>query len=343
MTDQRVGFCCKFVPSTEFDSAKETKAWLDKYNVKTTTVAALDKLSRKDATAKLIGIIENNVQVLKNQFDLMGTWPLQERMVRIGSDLLPVRTHENYKSVYEDFAMIRTLRQFGSVGELARQHDIRLSMHPGQFTMLVSHTDATISRSLEDLDYHAEVFRLMGYDARDLRQEINIHGGAQKEGFVEEFLRNRRRLAADTQQWLSIENDEFSYCLDDILPLAEHVKIVLDVNHYWIHQGQYMDAQDTRLKQVIASWRGARPELHVSFPDETLLVGHDPHVMPNLPLLEAQGIRKNRLRAHSQTPWNTAIMKYVHEFWDRFDICFEGKSKNLASKKLLSFFHNLNK
>ena len=335
MVDRRVGFACKLLTEQSFESKKLANAWLKRYNTSTTTVANLDKLGRNQAVDRIVELIETNAQVLCNQFELLGTWTQALRMIRIGSEILPARTHPKYMSWYEDEPAIRrAMSSFARAGELARQHDIRLSTHPGQFTMLCSNSTDVIERSMDDLHYHSEIFRLMGFDSSDQRQEINIHGGARRDDFLEQFATNFKRLARDTQQWLSVENDEFSYCLDDLLPLADTVKICVDINHYWLHQGSYLLPQDPRIERVVASWRGARPEMHVSWPSEQILKDHDPSVLPDMALLEAAGHKRSKLRAHSETAWSTAVSKMALQFWDKFDLMCEVKSKNLAAHTL---------
>lgn len=334
MTDQRVGFACKIMTEEMFPDRKQEKTWYESHNTKSTTITSLDKMSRTAAIDKLCGIIQHNIDTLKRQFTLVGGWPQQLRMMRIGSEVLPARTHHNWTMAYQEPVVVKTLQGFGAVGELARQFDIRLSTHPGQFTLLVSHSPDAVNRSIEDLEYHSEIFRLMGFNGSDQRQEINIHGGAKREDFLEYFKASFSRLSADTKQWLSVENDEYSYCLDDILPLSSMVKICLDINHYWIHQGHYLNSNDPRLNQVVDSWRGARPELHVAFPHEEILPLHCPLTKPNIALLEAQGVKRNKLRAHSNRAWNKALNNYCLEFWDRMDLMCEAKHKNLAAQEL---------
>jgi UV DNA damage repair endonuclease len=202
--------------------------------------------------------------------------------------------------------------------------------------MLVSNGEKVIQRAIEDLEYHAEVLRVMGFDSSDNEQAINIHGGAKRPHFESEFRQNFARLASDTQRWLSVENDEFSYGLDDLLPLADTVKICVDINHYWIHQGEYLDHVDPRLDHVVSSWRGARPKMHVAWPHETVLQGHDPLVAPHMNSLLAQGLKKSKMRAHSQLPWNQAVSLMALKFWPRFDLMTESKAKNITAAALLA-------
>lgn len=343
MIDQRIGFCCKLMTEESFPDTKLEKQWYAQYNTKSTTVTSLDKLPRTVAIDKLCGIIQHNIDTLTRMFTLVGSWPNALRMMRIGSEILPARTHHNWTLAYQEPVVVKTLQGFAAVGELARKLDIRLSTHPGQFTMLVSHTPEVVERAIEDLEYHSEIFRLMGFDSSDQRQEINIHGGANRDDFLDYFRASFRRLASDTQQWLSVENDEYSYCLDDLLPLADQVKICLDLNHYWIHQGDYLQPDDPRLGRVVESWRGARPEIHVAYPHERVLPAHSTTELPNIPLLESSGIKRSQLRAHSKRAWNSALNSYCQQFWDRADLMVEAKEKNLAAMDLYKHFHKNSK
>ena len=321
-----------------FVDRKSAQAWLTAHNTRTTTVAHLDTLSKSAVVDKIVDIITHNQQALMAQFTAMSAWPVNLRMVRVGSELLPVRTFERYMDVYDQPVVQKALQGFQAVGDLARQWDIRLSSHPGQFTILTSATPAVVDRAVQDLEYHAEIFRLMGYLSSDHRQEINIHGGARRDDFVPAFLHGLSRVSADCQAWLSVENDEFSYGLDQLLPLADHVKICVDIHHHWINTGSYLDPSDSRLLRVIASWRGARPEMHVAQTAESVIGDHARDQLPCMDQLLAAGFKRGKLRAHSDQMWNTALNSYALQFWDRFDLCCECKSKNLGSHQL--WLHN---
>jgi hypothetical protein len=67
---------------------------------------------------------------------------------------------------------------------------------------------------------------------------------------------------------------------------------------------------------------------------EDVLVGHDPFTMPDHALLLEQGYKKQKMRAHSNFYWNTAVNEWALSFNDQFDIMCESKGKNLASFEL---------
>ena len=336
MTVKKIGWACKFTTDQVFVNKKTAGAWFESHNIRGTTIAALSRLSGAESVSKIVGILEHNVQALKTQFSALGEMNPSLRMIRMGSDVWPCYTHESVRPIYNDPAVKRVIQDFGALGDLAKKHGIRLSTHPGQYTMCVSNGEHVINRAIEDLEYHAEVFRVMGFDGSDSEQAINIHGGAKRPQFEMEFRHNFARLASDTQRWISVENDEFSYGLDDLLPLADLVKICVDINHYWIHENQYLSPSDPRLDVVVRSWRGARPKMHVAWPQETVLEGHDPQIAPDMPSLLAQGSKKSQLRAHSTLPWNLAVSRQALQFWPRFDLMTESKAKNITAAALLA-------
>jgi len=105
----------------------------------------------------------------------------------------------------------------------------------------------------------------------------------------------------------------------------------LDIHHHWINSGEYIQANDDRVKRVIDSWRGSRPALHYSVSREDVLVDYPRDILPSMAALLALGYKKQKLRAHSDFYWNTAVTDWALTFADQFDIQCEAKGKNLAS------------
>ena len=126
-----------------------------------------------------------------------------------------------------------------------------------------------------------------------------------------------------------------SFDLDSLLPLTDDVPVVLDLHHEWLSSGgRYIQPDDPRIVRVAASWRGTRPVSHISVSREDLLPDHAPDVLPDLTALVAVGHPAHKLRAHSDTMWNTAVNDWVigHLAWT--DIEVEAKLKNVASLQL---------
>ena len=133
---------------------------------------------------------------------------------------------------------------------------------------------------------------------------------------------------------MTIENEENAWGLEDCLTIADVVPIVLDIHHHWCREGEYISPDDSRVQRVRDSWRGVRPTMHYSVSREDWLKGHDTKTLPNYRQLLESGHKKQKLRAHSDFMWNTAVNQWALSFNNNFDIMVESKGKNLASFEL---------
>ena len=311
------------------------------FNEKATTITWLNNQKRDVAEQRLTDIVDHNTKSLEKLIRYVGSLPSELRMVRIGSGQLPAYTHRDWNYFYRD-GSIRTWveRTYSSIGQIARELDVRLSMHPGQFTVLASNSQDIVERSLEEFEYHADIIRYMGYGQKWQDFKCNVHiSGRQGPAGIKAIL---PRLSTEARNTITIENDENAWGLEASLELEKDVALVVDVHHHWCHSaGEYIDANDDRVKRVIDSWRGIRPAIHYSVSREELLATSEsdsqPDIRPNFQRLLAQGFKKAKLRAHSDFYWNHAVNEWAATFAKDFDIQCESKMKNLASHK---FYNN---
>jgi len=212
---------------------------------------------------------------------------------------------------------------------VARKNNVRLSFHPGQFCVLASINPGIVERSIEEFEYHVDMARWMGYGQtfQDFKINVHISGKLGPQG-VRDAL---SKMTPEARNCLTIENDEMTWGIDSSIELVKDCALVMDVHHHWINSGEYIEATDDRVKRIIDSWRGVRPVLHYSVSREDCLVNHPGHLRPDLPSLLASGYKKQKLRAHSEFYWNTAVNEWALSFRDNFDIMCESKAKNLSS------------
>ena len=330
---KRIGFACKWIDHAgQVDGIKPTDD-AKAYNTGSTTVAWLNRQTKQVAEQKLWDLMVGNIESTRKLVERVGTLDENLRMVRLSSDILPVYTQPTWSFFWrlpDTRAYLE--RAFGEVGALARANNVRLSMHPGQFTVLASDNPGIVERSIEEFEYHADMARWMGYGQTFQDFKINVHI-AGKQG-PDGIRRAYQQLSPEARNCITIENEENAWGLDDCIELADVVPIVLDIHHHWIKTGEYISAMDTRVDRVVQSWRGVRPTCHYSVSREDVLVGHDTQVPPNHESLLAEGYKKQKLRAHSNFYWNTAVNEWALSFRDRFDIMCESKAKNLASFNL---------
>jgi UV DNA damage endonuclease len=327
---KRIGFACKWIDHPhQTDGIKATDD-AKQYNTGSTTVAWLRRQTRDAAEQKLWDLMEQNIEATRKLVEKVGTLDEPLRMLRISSDLLPVYTHDEFRDFWRQQEVISALeKRFGEVGDLARAHNVRLSFHPGQFTVLASDNPGIVERSLAEFEYHADMARWMGYGKsfQDFKINVHISGKQGPEG----IRRAYQRLSPEARNCITIENEENSWGLNDCLTLTDTIPIVLDVHHHWIREGEYIQPGDDRVKRVVDSWRGLRPTMHYSISREDYLINHSTDVPPDYELLLAEGYKKQKLRAHSDFYWNTAVNEWALSFLGTHDIMCESKSKNLAS------------
>ena len=324
----RIGFACKI-------QSDEDVAHPD-FNTKSTTISYLQRQTTDGARSKLWGLLDHNLNAFYRQLKWVAKLPERQHMFRITSDLLPAYSHDDYMPFYFQPDVVAKLEaHLGMCGDFAREHDIRLSFHPGQFCVLASENPNIVENSITEFEYHADLIRYMGFGRQFQDFKCNVHvGGKQGPDGIKRVM---SRLSPEARNSLTIENAEFTWGLDASLELVDTCALVLDIHHHWINSGEYIEPTDPRFKRVQDSWRGVRPVIHLSTSREDVIVDHDSTVRPDLKQLKGMGFTSAKLRAHSDYCWNSAVNEWALQFNEHADIMVEAKQKNLASTQLYNY------
>jgi UV DNA damage endonuclease len=179
---------------------------------------------------KIIETVENNLRCLIQTLKFNVEHGLY--FFRISSDLIPFASHPIC-----DFKWERHFAdEFKYIGDLIKQNEIRISMHPDQFTLINSPDGKIHERSVSELRYHSKVLDCMGLD---LSAKIQIHIGGvygDKDKSMARFIRRYEKLDKRIRNRLVIENDDRSYSLTDCVCIFEEtgIPILLDVFHHEI-------------------------------------------------------------------------------------------------------------
>ncbi len=333
---QRIGFACKYMHPDQTQKKKLLEEIQRPLNTRSTTVQWLNRQTRDVAEQRLWDIMVHNIQSYYNLIQYVGSLPHELRMVRLGSDVLPVYTEPTWCYYWKRSDVVRYCEEhFARVGNLARSLDVRLSMHPGQFTVLASENEDIVNRSIEEFEYHADLIRWMGFGRtfQDFKCNVHISGRKGPQGIKDAL----KRLSPEARNTITIENDENVWGIEHSLELVDHCALVLDIHHHLCRENEYILPTDDRFKRVIDSWRGVRPVIHYSYSREEW-VGHiDTNTKPDFPALLEQGYKKAKLRAHSEYYPNNATNEWALSFLEHADIMAESKAKNLASIALYKY------
>jgi UV damage endonuclease UvdE len=337
---KKIGFACKWIDHPYQVNSIKPKDDCKKYNTSSTTVSWLNRQSKNIAVEKLWTLMQDNIESTYKLVKKVGNLDAHLRMVRLSSDILPVYTEPNWSWFWKQPDVIDYAeKQFSKIGKCARDLDVRLSFHPGQFCVLASDDPGIVNRSIEEFEYHADMARWMGYGKsfQDFKINVHIAGRAGPEGIRSAL----GRLSQEARNCITIENDEITWGIEHSLELCNDLALVLDIHHHYIHSGEYIQANDNRIKQFIDSWRGVRPAIHYSASREDVLIGHSSVDRPNMEILLANGYKKSKLRAHSDFMWNRALNEWAYEHWQWADVMVECKSKNLGAHHLYEFWKKL--
>jgi UV DNA damage endonuclease len=334
---KRIGFACKYMHEDQTQKKKLLEEIQRPLNTKATTVAWLNRQSVDVAEQRLWEIMEHNIAAYERLINYVGTLPQELRMVRLGSDCLPVYTEPTWSRFWR-LSDVRNYCEgrFKRVGDVARSLDVRLSMHPGQFTVLASDNADIVERSIEEFEYHVDMARWMGYGRTFQDFKINVHiSGRKGPQGIRDVL---SRLSPEARNTITIENDEMSWGIDASLELANDLALVLDIHHHWVATGEYIQPTDDRFKRIVDSWRGTRPVIHYSYSrDEHLPTEFKHDSLPDMNRLLEAGHKKQKLRAHSDWYPNRHANDWALSFNDAADIMCESKMKNLASIELYNY------
>ncbi len=217
----------------------------------------------KNATPeKILELAAVNVEALQPILDWNAAHGIE--LFRITSDLIPFGSHP-----INTVPWWRILKsQFARLGDFIASKGLRVSMHPGQFTILNSPRREVVANSVKELEYHTAVLDALGVDNS---HKIVIHLGGvygDKTESLSRFVENCKRLNSRIRARLVIENDERCYTVDDVLGASRAigVPVVFDVfHHIW---NPALEALPVRLIIGLAAktWRkrDGRVKIHYS-------------------------------------------------------------------------------
>lgn len=323
---KRIGFACKWAEINKKGEIASTEG----LNTGGTTYAWAKRNTRSTVEDKMIEVAKKNIRNTHALVKKVAELPPELRMLRITSDMLSFYTMDEYKDFWVRQDVRNSLeRWFAPIGEVARANDVRISFHPDQFVVLASDREEVVNKSIDEFEYHVDMARWMGYgnNFQDIKINVHISGRQGPEG----IKRVMSRLSPEARNSLTIENDEMTWGIDASLELADTCALVLDIHHHWVKTGEYIEANDDRIKRIIDSWRGMRPVIHYSVSREDTLPAHCPNTRPTLDLLLESGHKKQHLRAHSDYYWNRAVNEWAMTHNEWADMMCESKAKNLAS------------
>ena len=275
--------------------------------------------------------LRHSLQMLRAILDRLDA--LDVRMYRMATALAPYASHPDLPQFHDQVA--ECAEQLAEVGGLARERGIRLSTHPGQYTVLNSERPDTRAVAIAELEVQAALLDAMGLGSEAV---VVLHVGGAAGGTqtaLDRFEAGFERLSERAQARLVIENDDRTFALVDVLALARRtsLRVVFDLLHHHCHDPARIP-DDEALASALATWpREQTPKMHLSSPRldvEQRRERRGRHVETRYVLPQ--------LRAHADLVDPITFEAFLRETAPAagrdFDVMLEAKAKDLALLRL---------
>ena len=266
-------------------------------------------MQRNATPEKLTEVTAHNLAALEKMIDYNRKNGI--KLFRISSDLIPFGSSPVNALPWWDIHA----EAFQHIGAKIRKSGMRVSFHPGQYTVLNSPDEDVVARAILDLAYHAKMLECLGVDNQ---HKIVLHVGGiygDKKEARERFEQNFRRLPEAVRNRLIIENDDRLYNIEDVLTLAHrlHVPAVYDNLHHAINPPPSGGTDPYWIAEAKKTWKAADGNQKIHYSQQAL---------------------DKRPGAHTDTINLETFLTFHEQLEDKqIDIMLEVKDKNLSAIK----------
>lgn len=212
---------------------------------------------------KLRELIEHNLKVL--ELALEYNIAHNNKMFRISSSLIPFGSSDvntiDWLHDYKD--------DFDRMKALILDNGMRVSVHPGQYTVINALEERVIVDSIAELEYHAILLDALSGN-RNHKMILHVGGiygdkTAAMQRFIDVY---RNRLSDRIKKYLVIENDDRLYTVEDVLEIATQipVPVVFDNLHHDINPSLQDLEMHEIIRCVVSTWseKESIPKMHYS-------------------------------------------------------------------------------
>jgi UV DNA damage endonuclease len=291
----RIGYACLAigVPGTALQTCRQNKA----------------------DDAVLMAVIENNLAALRQMVQYNSDQGIG--LYRISSDIIPFGSSPVNQLPWQTLFA----EQLSGIGELIRRSHMRVSMHPGQYTIINALDDGVVERAVADLRYHADFLDTLGVDPGN---KIILHiGGAygEKPAALARFACQYEKLGHSVKSRLVIENDERLFTVEDALSLHRRigVPVVFDNLHHALNRCDAASSAPAEDRDWILACRSTW--LPADGPQKIHYSQQEPGKRPG---------------AHSDTINARSFITDMAGLPEDLDVMLEVKDKNLSAVKCIN-------
>ena len=255
---------------------------------------------------KLYEIIAHNLNALEAILDY--NHQIQVQLFRISSDLIPFGSSEVNQLPWTSLFQKRLTQ----IGKKITNYGMRVSMHPGQYTLLNALDQEIIQRSILDLRYHCDVLNSLHCDAS---HKLILHIGGvygDKKASMERFIQVYQTLEEDIKSRLIIENDDRYYTLEEVLWISSQtgIPVVFDNLHHECNPSLSNYSERACMELVKKTWQQKDGNMKIHYSQQNL---------------------EKRKGAHASFLRGEEFLSFVKQVPEHVDIMLEIKDKNRSA------------
>ncbi len=243
------------------------------------------------------------------------------RFFRVSSGVIPFASHDAFDLDWETMfsAKLKRIRAY------VEQEALRLTLHPGQYTVLTSPNEDVVGRAIAELDYQADF--LQAVDPWQGTMTLHIGGAyGDREAAKDRFADAFERLSPSSKQRLALENDDTTYGTDEVLAFCQRIGVpmIFDYFHHLIFPGSDNEGLAEKIEAIAETWSGRPPHGRV----------------PKFHLSSARP--DGRRTAHADLLEEADLNRFLALMTDvpgdaPYDVMVEAKEKELAILPLRSY------
>ena len=235
------------------------------------------------------------------------------RLFRISSDIIPLASKSGINFPWESLFS----EKLKTIGEQIRRGGLRVSMHPGQYTVLNSPHPSVVENSIADLGYHTKFLDSLSLGSN---HKVILHIGGtygDKEEAAKHFCQQYRQLDQSIKNRLILENDDKNFTIEEVLVIARETgaPVVFDNLHHEINPPTREQSDGRWIEACKKTWKpqDGRQKIHYSQQDG-----------------------KKKKGSHSATISIDPFLSYVSSLGTQdLDIMLEVKDKNISALKCM--------
>lgn len=286
---------------------------------------SLRAVRRKNASvSRLVEITAHNLSALERIIEYNASAGIG--LFRLSSDIIPFGSSPMNGFEWRAHFTAR----LEDIGGRIKAANMRVSMHPGQYTVLNSAQKEIVRHAVSDLEYHCAFLDSLGAGPES---KIVLHVGGvygDRSASIGRFMRNYELLGDHVKKRLVLENDERGYSPGEVLAIGRQLEmpVVYDNLHCRINPGagsgalkpgsdaDALKADYEWISRCAATWGIADGPQKIHYSQQ------DPGKRPG---------------AHSPTIGITDFVDFYNGLGPReLDVMLEVKDKNLSAVKCIN-------